>query len=230
MDEKKKTCPSCQKEIPGSSTVCPQCKAELEVLVWDVEKSAGQQRLSFRGSAAVGMLRDALLSGEIKLSDPARQRIEVLAGVENGQHRFVIKKERKTKPLKHYASKIFELQVLFAPVKAYGKRWAMITWVVVGGCTALTWNAYGLVLLGSHPVIAAFVGALMLVSLPTFILALPVFVIAAKAYNVTFMPLIMRTFFSYVYGAIVGAAVGWTFGYLVGAMLGARKKPLLSAD
>lgn len=229
MAEKKKTCPLCHKEIPGSSTVCPQCKAELEVLVWDVETSAGRN-LSFHGSGAVAAIRDALISGEIKLSHPACQRIEVLAGMQNDQHHFVIKKKRETKPLKHYASKEFALQVLFAPVKAYGKRCAKITWVVVGVSTALVWNAYGLVLLGSHPLTAALVGALMLVSLPTIILAVPVFLIAQKAYNVPVMALTMRTFFSFLYGAIVGAAVGWTLGYLVGVVLGARKRPLLSAD
>ncbi len=81
MAEKKKTCPSCTNEIPSSATVCPQCKAELEVVVWEVEKVPGKN-VSFRGHGAIEAVREALLSGEIKLSNPARQRIEVLERVE----------------------------------------------------------------------------------------------------------------------------------------------------
>jgi hypothetical protein len=223
---KRRTCPACHKEIPGSGAVCPLCNAELEVLIWEVEMSAGPA-LAFRGVGAVRAIKEKLLSGEIRLSDSTSQRVEALASVGRDQGSFVVKRNRPTKSLRHYASRHFELQVLFAPAKAYAKRCAWITWIVVGVCTAVAWNAYGLVLLGSHPVTATFVGALMLVSLPTVFLAVPVFVVAQRAYDVAVMALTLRTFFSYVYGAMVGAVVGWTIGYMIGLVYGATKKPTL---
>ena len=226
MAEKHKRCPSCSGRMPASATVCPRCKTELQVTVWEIQQTASQATC-FRGREAVSRIKSGLISGTLKLSDMCRQRIEVLDRIENGEPRYSVKKEKRWDSLSAYARREFELHVLFAPARAYARLGSHVGFPLVAIPTAVYWSVTGLMYAGASPLNAVLLGILMLLSVPTVILAVPVFLIVSRIYDV---PAFALTFFSYVYGVVGGGVVGFTIGAAVGALLAVRKKPVVTVE
>ena len=108
MAEKSKACPSCSGTMPASATVCPHCKTELQVTVWEIQRTSSETAC-FRGREAVPAIKSRLISGTLKLSDMCRQRVKALDRIENGEPRYSVKAEKKWDSLLAYARGEFDL-------------------------------------------------------------------------------------------------------------------------
>ncbi len=223
----KKRCPACERKVNEAATECPHCKKQLEVVWWEVQGGSGE-RLLFSGKGSIETIREQLISRQLQLSNRCRQYIEKLDRVVEGQDLYSLKKEMEWRSLRDYANKVFDLQKLYNPVEAYGKRSARITWAVVGAITAIAWNTSGLLMYGASPVVAVLLSILLLLLTPTIIGLIIGSVVISSIYNIPATGMGFRTVFAVLIGLAVGGAAGWTVGYLIGVFIGLGKKKVIA--
>lgn len=222
----KKTCPSCQKEIDADAKKCPECQTELEILYWEIETESGEKVLH-SGEQSVRSIREELISGKLKLSNRSRQYIEILQRVEDGKRDYGLKEEMEWKILRDYADQEFQLQVLYRPVPAYGKRVAQITAVIFGVIVAIGWTMDILLAAGINPLIALVISIALLGFTPTVVgLGIIAFGVGV-AYDITFFSLIVRPPLALIAGLIVAIVVGLPIGFMIGVLIGLTRKKVL---
>ena len=219
-------CPSCNAKINVTAQKCPNCKKILVITNWEIELDNGEKSLYF-GEKAIVNIREHLVSGKIRLANRCRQYTSVLEKVIDGNDQYTTKAESEWKSLLDYADNVFTLQVLYDPVKAYGKQAAKTTWGIVGVIVAIAWYANLFLSVGANPLAAIVVSIILLLLTPTVIGLGIAAAIAAAMFNLSGVAIVIRSLISILIGVLAGGITGWTIGYLIGITIGSTKKKVI---
>jgi hypothetical protein len=222
MAQKLIACPDCKQQVAEDAASCSSCGKHLKVLSWEIESASGE-KLHLTEPDAVPSIRDQLIAGKLTLSDHCRQFIKALERVEADQDVYGIKKEREWKTLRDYASKSFELQVLYDPINAYDKQTAQIVTVIVGAIMAVGWNTEALLGYDANPIIAVLLSIFLLLTTPTVVGLLIASFIVSLIYDLPAFAMAFRSLAAIFVGGLAGLVVGWPVGYLIGMFIGLSK-------
>jgi hypothetical protein len=221
-----KICPSCNTAINPTEKKCPNCKKALELTYWEIELDTGEKTL-YVGDEAEANIREHLVSGKLKLVNRCRQYTTALEKVVDGNDQYINKTELEWKSLRDYTDRVFALQVLYDPIKAYGKQAAQTTWIIIGVIVAVGWNADPFLATGANLIVAIIISIVLLLLTPTVIGLIIAAYIAAAIFGLPATGIAFRSFISILIGMLAGGAVGWTIGNLIGVIIGSTKKKAL---
>jgi len=120
-------------------------------MVWEIEMDSGEKILIDDAYKFENFVREKLISGELKLSNRFRNFHKAKRQQESP-------KEADWKIIRNHTDKIFDLEILYNPIKArvkeYGMQAAMLTWKIAGAIIAVWWNAIPFFNLDVSPILA----------------------------------------------------------------------------